>query len=86
MATTEAEYLAQWEEIREGSDRWPPLHTLMGIEMVRLSPTTVLSMTLTDDVRGQVAGTVHGGMLATFADITSAVALWSSFDVESELP
>lgn len=86
MATTEDEYLAQWEEIRQGTDRWPPLHRLMGIEMVRLTPTTVLSMELSDDVRGQVRGTVHGGILATFADIASAVALWNSFDVDSEAP
>jgi 1,4-dihydroxy-2-naphthoyl-CoA hydrolase len=86
MATTEAEYLAQWEEIRQGGDRWPPLHSRMGIEMVRLTPTTILSMELSDDVRGQVQGTVHGGILATFADVTAAVALWNSFDVASEAP
>ena len=86
MATTEAEYLKQWEEIRQGTDRWPPLHNLMGIELVRLTPTTILSMELSDQVRGQIEGTIHGGILATFADVTSAVALWNSFDVDTEAP
>jgi uncharacterized protein (TIGR00369 family) len=58
----------------------------MGIEMVRLTPSTILSMELNDNVRGQIKGTIHGGMLATFADVTSAVALWDSFDVDSEAP
>ena len=86
MATTEAEYLAQWDELRRTGNRWPPLHSLMGIEMVRLTPSTILSMELNDNVRGQIKGTIHGGMLATFADVTSAVALWDSFDVDSEAP
>jgi len=56
MATTEAteaEYRAQFEEIRQGTDRWPPLHDLMGIEMVRVTPTTILSMVLSDQVRSK---------------------------------
>ena len=84
MATTEAEYLDQWNEARR-TGRVPPLHTLMGLEIVRLTPTTILSMELTDDVRGLTEGTVHGGILATFADVTAAVALWNSFDAESEI-
>ena len=89
MATTEAteaEYRAQFEEIRQGTDRWPPLHDLMGIEMVRVTPTTILSMVLSDQVRGQVPGTVHGGILATFADVASAIALWNSYDMNTEAP
>lgn len=86
MAATEAEYIAQWHEFRRTGDRWPPLHTLMGIEMVRLSPSTILSMELSDNVRGTVQGTIHGGILATFADVTMAVALWNSFDAEVEAP
>jgi len=52
MATTEAEYLAQWEEIRQGGDRWSPLHSRLDIEMVRLTPTTILSMELSDRCQG----------------------------------
>ena len=58
----------------------------MGIEMVRLTPTTILSMKLSDDVRGQAEGSVHGGILATFADVTAAVAFWNAFDADSEMP
>jgi 1,4-dihydroxy-2-naphthoyl-CoA hydrolase len=85
MATTEAEYLAFWEELRRKGERWPPLNTLMGLEIVRLSPSTVLSMQLSDAVRGPGQGTIHGGMLATFADTAMAVALWDSFDAEVEV-
>jgi hypothetical protein len=28
MATTEAEYLAFWDELRRTGERWPPLNTL----------------------------------------------------------
>jgi uncharacterized protein (TIGR00369 family) len=42
-------------------------------------------MELSDDVRGAAEGSVHGGMLATFGDITSAVALWESFDAQKEI-
>jgi uncharacterized protein (TIGR00369 family) len=86
MASTEAEYLAGWEEMRRPGGVAPPLHALMGLEIVRLTPTTILSMTLSDDVRGVAAGSIHGGILATFADVTAAVALWDAFEVGSEIP
>ena len=87
MPLTEAEMLVQWEEMRQESDGlWPPLHTLIGLRMVRLLPTTILSMELSDDVRGPTKGTIHGGILATFADVTSAQALWESYEVGSEVP
>jgi 1,4-dihydroxy-2-naphthoyl-CoA hydrolase len=85
VPTTEAEYMAFWDELRRNEERWPPMNSLMGIEIVRLSPTTVASMQLSDAVRGPGKGTIHGGMLATFADTTMAIALWDSFDPAVEV-
>ena len=85
MAITEAEYLAGWEE-RHRSGVVPPLQKRMGVKLDRLSPTTILTMELGDDVRGPVEGSIHGGMLATFADIASAVAVWDSYDTQTEVP
>ena len=86
MATTEAEYRARWDEnIRTGTA--PPLHhRIMGLQLAQLKPTTVLRMELTDDVRGPAPGTIHGGMLASLADVASAASLWESVDYGTELP
>jgi uncharacterized protein (TIGR00369 family) len=43
-------------------------------------------MPLNEDVRGPVSGTVHGGMLATLADVTCAVSLWGAYDPALEMP
>jgi uncharacterized protein (TIGR00369 family) len=83
---TEAEYLAFAKEFREDDERWPPVQSLMGMELVRVTPTTICSMELSDDVRGSAKGTVHGGLLATFADTTSAAALWDACEPETEVP
>jgi uncharacterized protein (TIGR00369 family) len=82
---TEAQYLTYYKEFRE-SERWPPVQSLMGMKLVRLTPTIICSMELSDDVRGSAKGTVHGGLLATFADTTSAGALWDAFEPETEVP
>ena len=58
----------------------------MGLQLAQLKPTTVLKMELTDDVRGPAPGTIHGGMLATLADVASAASLWESVDYGTELP
>jgi uncharacterized protein (TIGR00369 family) len=85
MSVTKAEYLDLWEE-RHRSGVVPPVQKRMGISLDQLSPTTVLTMALSDDVRGPVEGSVHGGMLATFADVASAVALWNCYEDDSESP
>ena len=36
--------------------------------------------------QGPAGGTVHGGMLATFADVASTVVLWDSYDSDVEQP
>jgi uncharacterized protein (TIGR00369 family) len=56
-----------------------PLHTLMDLTVVHHDPeATVATMELTESVRGSVAGTIHGGMLATLADVVCAVAISGS--------
>jgi len=85
LMATEAEYLAALEEF-DRTGLTPPLHIQMGLKVVQLSPTTVVTMNLTDDFRGVAKGSIHGGILATFADATSAFALWNSFDVATEVP
>jgi uncharacterized protein (TIGR00369 family) len=85
MVTTEAEYWAALEEF-ERLGLTPPLHRNLAITLDRLSPSTSLTMQLTDDFRGATPGSIHGGILATFADIASAYALWNSFELYAEIP
>jgi uncharacterized protein (TIGR00369 family) len=63
-----------------------PLHARMGLNILRRADPTVVSMELTDEVRGAFAGTVHGGMLATLADVTCALATSGHYDLEAEVP
>ncbi len=63
-----------------------PLHGRMGLEIVQRVPHAVVRMQLSEDVRGPIAGTLHGGMIATLADVTSALALWGAYEPDSELP
>lgn len=63
-----------------------PLHRRMGLQISQIRPHCVVTMELSDEVRGSMPGTVHGGMLSTLADVTCATALWDSFDPSSEVP
>jgi uncharacterized protein (TIGR00369 family) len=65
-----------------------PLHRQMGLKIHERGPHTIVTMELSDAVSGAVAipGSVHGGILATFADVSSAAALWGSFELGSEIP
>ena len=63
----------------------PPLHALMGLRAVaRDDDSVTISMELTETVQGFGEGSVHGGILATFADVACAVTL--TYDRESEVP
>ena len=73
-ASTEAAAAGDWQAVTEGIRR-TPLHALMGLTVVEGGPRTVVTMELSDAVRGKIAGSVHGGMLATLADVASAIAL-----------
>jgi uncharacterized protein (TIGR00369 family) len=58
----------------------------MGLQLQQLEPTTVLTMDINETTRGLAPVSVHGGMLATFADVASAVSLWKHQDPGRNLP
>jgi uncharacterized protein (TIGR00369 family) len=45
-----------------------------------------MTMELSDVVRGAAEGSIHGGVLATFADAVSATALTGAYDEASGIP
>jgi uncharacterized protein (TIGR00369 family) len=62
-----------------------PVHKRLGMSVVEHKPGfLVLSMPISDEVRGLFDGTVHGGMLATFADVACASCLVGCYDMSSE--
>ena len=63
-----------------------PLHRRMGLKLLEYGPRTVMTMEMSEEVRGSGPGTIHGGMLATLADVASANALFGAFDLEAEIP
>jgi uncharacterized protein (TIGR00369 family) len=83
-ASTEAAVAGDWPAVTQLLRRIP-LHDMMGLTIVDGGPPMVMTMELTDAVRGPVEGTVHGGMLATLADVASALALRESLE-PTEIP
>jgi uncharacterized protein (TIGR00369 family) len=68
-------------------NRLVPLHDLMRQTVVaREEHSLTMTMELSDAVRGAAEGTIHGGILATFADVVAAAALTGAYDGASELP
>jgi uncharacterized protein (TIGR00369 family) len=64
-----------------------PVHKSMQMSVVRVEPgLAILSMPLTEDLRGYFEGSIHGGMLATFADAASASCLEGAYDFNSHFP
>jgi uncharacterized protein (TIGR00369 family) len=62
------------------------LHDRMGITIVAVTDKSAeLSMQLSDETSGSGPGTVHGGLLATFADIAAAMAVTRSLDNETQI-
>ncbi len=62
------------------------LHDRMGITIVALTDDSAeLTMELSEETSGSAPGTVHGGLLATFADIAAASAVTRSLDNETEI-
>lgn len=58
----------------------------MGLKILEHGLHTVMTMELSDSFRGAAPGSVHGGMLATLADVASANALTGTYDLDSEIP
>ena len=66
--------------------RHVPLHGLMGLNLTELEDqVAVATMELTNEVRGPATGSVHGGILATFADVTSGFSLNGAYDLNAEM-
>ena len=64
-----------------------PVHKRMQMSVARVEPgLAVLSMPLTEDLRGYFEGSIHGGMLATFADAASAACLEGAYDFDTHFP
>jgi uncharacterized protein (TIGR00369 family) len=63
-----------------------PLHARMGLKILKRGKRTIASMELNDEVRGAFDGSVHGGMLATLADVTCALSTWGGYDADAEVP
>ncbi|MDT5338983.1 MAG: hypothetical protein QOD90_4488 [Mycobacterium sp.] len=61
--------------------RLSPVHDQLQMNIVRYKPgVAVVSMPLTDGIRGFYDGTIHGGMLATLADAACASCLWGTYE------
>ena len=67
--------------------RRSPVHESLQISVVRQEQgMAVLSMPLTENLRGPAEGSIHGGMLATLADAASGFCLEGCFELGSEFP
>lgn len=63
-----------------------PVHKSMNMSVIEQKPgLAVLSMPLSDELQGLYEGSIHGGMLATFADTANAWCLIGCYDFPSEL-
>ena len=70
-----------WKAATRHAREITPLHNLMGITIVEKGEDRILlTMELSDSVRGLEDGTVHGGILASFADVASAYVLVGCYD------
>jgi|SRR5215218_669908 len=62
-----------------------PVHKGLGMSVVEYKPGfAILSMPLSEEVRGGYEGTIHGGILATFADAACASCLVGCYDLDAE--
>ena len=63
-----------------------PVHAFMGFRLVQREPVAIVTMDDAENVRGAMPGTIHGGILATMADVTCALALTGSFEEGVDVP
>lgn len=74
-----------WGSIEAAQDN--PLHRLMGIVIEhREQSYAKVHIELSDNVRGALPVSLHGGIMASLADVTSAFALWGSYAPNEEIP
>lgn len=75
-----------WAAATENLRKTVPLHDRMGLTVLSVTDdSAVQTMELTEETRGAVPGTVHGGLLAALADATAALAVHRSIDNETQL-
>jgi uncharacterized protein (TIGR00369 family) len=71
------------EALRAGS----PVHERLGLTVAQQElGFVVLAMDLSEDIAGSAPGTVHGGVLATLADVACAMCLNGHYDMTTEHP
>jgi uncharacterized protein (TIGR00369 family) len=76
-----------WQTASRLARQTVPLHGQMGLSIVdKNGDSIVMTMELTDSVRGLADGSIHGGILATFADVASAFCLDDSYDTTRLIP
>jgi uncharacterized protein (TIGR00369 family) len=76
-----------WERANELVPQTAPLHKQLELRFLgREGNTLSATMELSESVRGFGEGTVHGGILATFADVVSGFALVGTYGAGAELP
>ena len=64
-----------------------PVHKRMQMNVDRVEPgLAILSMPLSEELRGYFEGSIHGGMLATLADAASASCLEGAYDFDTHFP
>ena len=64
-----------------------PVHKRMQMNVDRAEPgLAILSMPLSEELRGYFEGSIHGGMLATLADAASASCLEGAYDFDTHFP
>ena len=62
------------------------LHDRMQLTIVSVTDdSAVLTMELTEETEGAAPGSVHGGLLAAFADVTAALAVTRSIDNQTQI-
>jgi uncharacterized protein (TIGR00369 family) len=76
------------EQLVESNERLQlqPVAVLMGLKALQQGPKAILTMNFDDAVRGAGEGTVHGGLLATCADVASAFSLTGTYEFPVEVP
>jgi uncharacterized protein (TIGR00369 family) len=76
-----------WQKANELIPQTAPLHKQLGLKVLdRQGETLTVTMELDESVRGFAEGTVHGGILATFADVVSAFALHGTYSAGNQMP
>ncbi len=63
-----------------------PLHRFIGLQVKQWGSHSVLAIDLSSAAQGSAPGTIHGGILATLADVTCVSALRGAYDIDAEVP